>query len=225
MSFFFFFSPITFAGSIDLGRKDIIFLIDGSDNTGTTGIAHIRDFILNTVQKLDVQPDQVRVAVVQYADKVKTEFSLNSHNNKAAVVSAIKRLRQMGGRSSDLADAIEYVIQNELKPQAGVRLAEASQHLVVLTGGRSPQDVSIYGPLLKSSSVGCIGIGAGGADTRQLSQISTTSQDVLQVPTFPGLPAIQDRFIGRLRERIPDELPTDVSGKLCQNYNSLVYIV
>uniref|UniRef100_A0A4W6FPT3 Collagen type VI alpha 3 chain n=1 Tax=Lates calcarifer TaxID=8187 RepID=A0A4W6FPT3_LATCA len=193
----------------NLGRKDIIFLIDGSDNTGAAGIAHIRDFILNIVQQLDVQPDQVRVAVVQYADRVKTEFSLNSHNNKPAVISAIKRLRQMGGRSSDLAEAIDYVIQRELKPSAGVRQAEASQHLVVLTGGRSPQDVSLYGPLLKASRVNCIGVGAGGADKRQLAQIATTPDDVLQVPTFPGLPAIQGKLITRLRGTIPEEPPTD----------------
>ncbi|XP_069388605.1 collagen alpha-3(VI) chain isoform X3 [Paralichthys olivaceus] len=195
-------------GFLNLGKKDIIFLIDGSVNTGADGIAHIRDFILTIVQQLDVQPDQVRVAIVQYADKVKSEFSLNSHNNKPAVISAIKRLRQMGGRSSDLADAINYVIQHELKPSAGVRLAEASQHLVVLTGGRSPQDVSIYGPLLKSSRVNCIGVGAEGADTRQLTQIATTSDDVLQVPTFPSLSAIKERLIARLSGTIPDEPPT-----------------
>ncbi|XP_061923790.1 collagen alpha-3(VI) chain-like isoform X2 [Entelurus aequoreus] len=200
-------------GILDLGKKDIIFLIDGSDNTGATGIAHIRDFILNIVKQLEIQPDQVRVAVVQYADKVKTEFSLNSHDNKPAVISAVNRLRQIGGRSSDLADAIEYVIQNELKPSAGVRPVDASQHLVVLTGGRSPQDVSIYGPLLKGSRVNCIGIGSSGADKRQLAQISTTSEDVLQVPTFPGLPAIKDRFISRLSGNVLvkptiDEIPT-----------------
>ncbi|XP_035532200.1 collagen alpha-3(VI) chain-like isoform X3 [Morone saxatilis] len=191
--------PTVFREILDLGKKDILFLIDGSDNTGAAGIAHIRDFILNIVEQLDVQPDQVRVAVVQYADRVKTEFSLNSHNNKQAVVSAIKRLRQMGGRSSDLADAIKYVMENELKPSSGVRLAEASQHLVVLTGGRSSQDVSIYGPQLKNSRVNCIGVGAGGTNTKQLTQIATTSEDVLQVPTFPGLPAIKDRFITRLK--------------------------
>ncbi|XP_047198474.1 collagen alpha-3(VI) chain isoform X2 [Hippoglossus stenolepis] len=196
--------------SLNLGKKDIIFLIDGSANTGPDGIAHIRDFILNIVQQLDVQPDQVRVAVVQYADQVKSEFSLNSHNNKPAVISAIKRLRQMGGRSSDLADAIKYVMQNELKPSAGVRLTEASQHLVVLTGGRSPQDVSIYGPLLKSSRVNCIGVGAGGADTRQLSQIATSPEDVIQVPSFPSLPGVKERFIARLSGTMPEETPTYV---------------
>uniref|UniRef100_A0A4W5KAN3 Collagen, type VI, alpha 3 n=1 Tax=Hucho hucho TaxID=62062 RepID=A0A4W5KAN3_9TELE len=146
-----------------------------TDISRSNGIAHIRDFILNIVQQLDVQPDQVRVAVVQYSDKVKTDFSLNSHSTKPAVLSAIKRLRQQGGRSSDLAKAIEYVIRNELKSSAGVRLAEASQHLVVLTSGRSPTDVSVYGPLLKGSRVNCIGIGAGGADSRQLNQIATSS--------------------------------------------------
>lgn len=204
-----------FAVPLNLGRKDIVFLIDGSDNTGATGIAHIRDFILNIVQQLDVQPDQVRVAVVQYADKVKTEFSLKSHNNKPDVISAIKRLRQMGGRSSDLADAIDYIIQNELKPSAGARPIEASQHLVVLTGGRSSQDVSLYGPLLKGAKVNCVGIGAGGADKRQLTQISTTADDVLQVPALRGLPTIQEKLIARLGQTMPEEPPTAVdTGKL-----------
>nr|XP_029486987.1 collagen alpha-3(VI) chain-like isoform X2 [Oncorhynchus nerka] len=194
--------------NLNMGRKDIIFLIDGSDTTGSNGIAHIRDFILNIVQQLDVQLDQVRVAVVQYSDKVKTEFSLNSHNKKTAVLSAIKRLRQQGGRSSDLANAIEYVTRNELKASAGVRLAQASQHLVVLTGRRSSTDVSVYGPLLKGSRVNCIGIGAG-ADYRELNQIATSSADVLQVPAFPGLPVIKERFIARLNGTMPDEAPPD----------------
>nr|XP_020475823.1 collagen alpha-3(VI) chain-like [Monopterus albus] len=193
---------VGFEETLNLGKKDIIFLVDGSDNTGPSGIAHIRDFILSIVQRLDVQPDQVRVAVVQYADRFKTDFSLKSHNNKAAVISAIKRLRQMGGRSSHLADAINYVTENELKPSAGARPTEASQHLVVLTGGRSAQDVSIYGPLLKGSGVNCIGIGTSGADMRQLALIATTPDDVLQVPTFPGLPLVQEMTIARLSGRI-----------------------
>uniref|UniRef100_A0A8C6U7F4 Collagen, type VI, alpha 3 n=1 Tax=Neogobius melanostomus TaxID=47308 RepID=A0A8C6U7F4_9GOBI len=205
---------------------DVIFLIDGSDNTGPTGIAHIRDFIFNIVQQLDVQPDQVRVGVVQYADRVKTEFSLNSHNNKAAVVSAIKRLRQMGGRSSDLADAINYVIQNELKPSAGVRPTEASQHLVVLTGGRSPQDVAIFGPQLKNSRVNCIGVGTSGADARQLAQIATSTEDVIQVPTFPSLPSIRERFISRLSGRL-EEIPTDFGepGEPAAKKADIVFLV
>ncbi|KAM6986606.1 collagen alpha-3(VI) chain [Aplochiton taeniatus] len=194
--------------NLNLGKKDIIFLIDGSDTTGSSGIAHIRDFILNVVQQLDVQSNQIRVGVVQYADRPRTDFSLNTYNNKADVLSAIKRLRQVGGRSSDLAEAIDYVMRNELKATAGVRPAEASQHLVVLTGGRSSKDVSLYGPMLRGSRVNCIGIGAGGADSRQLSQIATSPADVLQVPTFPGLSGIKDRFISRLRGTIDVEIPT-----------------
>uniref|UniRef100_A0A665UX84 Collagen type VI alpha 3 chain n=1 Tax=Echeneis naucrates TaxID=173247 RepID=A0A665UX84_ECHNA len=210
---------------VNLGKKDIIFLIDGSDSTGASGIAHIRDFILTLIQQLSIHPDEVRVAVVQYADNVKTEFSLNSHNSKPAVISAIKRLRQMGGRSSDLADAIKYVIQNELKPSAGSRQADASQHLVVLTGARSSQDISIYGPLLKSSRIGCIGVGAAGADTRQLSQIATTPEDVLQVPTFPGLSAIGERFIARLSGTIPVEPPTITDSGLTPKKADIVFLV
>ena len=173
-----------------------------------------------------MQPDQVRVSVVQYADKVQPEFSLKEHKNKPAVVSAIKKLRHIGGRSSDLADAINYVMENELKPSAGVRLSEASQHLVVLTGGRSNQDVSIYGPLLKGRRVNCIGVGARGADTRQLGQIATTSEDVIQVTSFPGLPAVEERFIARLSGTMPEEEPTYVydPSKLSKILQKHIYL-
>ncbi|XP_016351069.1 collagen alpha-3(VI) chain-like isoform X1 [Sinocyclocheilus anshuiensis] len=193
---------------LNLGRKDIIFLIDGSDSVGQSGVAHIRDFILKVVDQLDVRPDQVRVALVQYGERPQTEFSLNSHNNKQSVISALKRLRHMGGRGADLAEAIKYVIRNELQATAGVRLAQASQHLVVLTGGRSTSDVSTYGPLLKGSRINCIGIGAENADPRQLEQITTTSDDILQVATFPNLPNIQSKFIARLNGTIIEEPPT-----------------
>uniref|UniRef100_A0A672Q042 Collagen type VI alpha 3 chain n=1 Tax=Sinocyclocheilus grahami TaxID=75366 RepID=A0A672Q042_SINGR len=193
---------------LNLGRKDIIFLIDGSDSVGQSGVAHIRDFIMKVVDQLDVRPDQVRVALVQYGERPQTEFSLNSHNNKQSVVSAIKRFRHMGGRGADLAEAIKYVIRNELQATAGVRLAQASQHLVVLTGGRSTSDVSTYGPLLKGSRINCIGIGAENADPRQLEQISTTSDDILQVATFPNLPNIQSKFIARLNGTIIEKPPT-----------------
>ena len=196
--------------NLQLGKKDILFLIDGSDTVGSSGIAHIRDFILKVLQQLDIRPDQVRIAVVQYSDRQQTEFSLNSLDNKAAVLSAVKRLRLLGGRSANLAEAIDYVMQNEFKSFAGVRLSDASQHLVVLTGGRSPSDVTLYGPLLKGQRINCIGVGAGAADSRQLSQIATTPEDVLHVPSFPGLPGVQDRFIARLSGTLPEIEPTDI---------------
>uniref|UniRef100_A0A0S7F457 CO6A3 n=2 Tax=Poeciliopsis prolifica TaxID=188132 RepID=A0A0S7F457_9TELE len=196
--------------TLDLGKKDIIFLIDGSDTTGPSGIVHIRDLIVSIVQQLDVQPDKVRIAVVQYADRAKTEFSLNTHNNKQAVLSAVRRLRQMGGRSSQLANAIDHVLENEVKPSAGVRLSDASQHLVVLTGGPSSQPVSISGPLLKNKRVNCIGVGAGNADTSQLRQIATSSEDVVTVPTFPNLSTTKDKIISRLRGSTGTDFPTYV---------------
>ncbi|XP_047671219.1 uncharacterized protein col6a3 isoform X4 [Tachysurus fulvidraco] len=199
---------------LQIGRKDIVFLIDGSDNVGQIGIAHIRDFILKIVQQLNVHPDQVRVAVVQYAERPKTEFSLISHDNKKAVISSIKRLRQIGGRGGNLADAIQYVIDKELKESAGARLDKASQHLVVLTGGKSTSDVSLYGPVLKKSQVKCIGIGAGAADSRQLREIATTPDDVFQVSTFPALPDIENQFIARLSGTVvfATTLPPTPSG-------------
>ncbi|XP_041119895.1 collagen alpha-3(VI) chain-like isoform X2 [Polyodon spathula] len=181
----------------NLGKKDIIFLIDGSDSVGGDGIAHIRDFMIQVLQQLDIGPDQVKVAVVQYSRTQKTEFSLNTHSNKRAVINAVRRLRHMGGSVVNLAEAIDYVVRKELTSANGARL-DASQHLVVLTGGRSQTDVSKYGNLLRRTNVNCIGIGAKNADGRQLAEIATSSEDVFQISDFPNLPGIQDKFIARL---------------------------
>ncbi|XP_035988555.1 collagen alpha-3(VI) chain isoform X2 [Fundulus heteroclitus] len=206
--------PVVDEGGLDIGKKDIIFLIDGSDSTGPNGIAHIRDFIISIVQKLTVHPDKVRVAIVQYSDRSKTEFSLKTHYDKQSVVSAIKRLRQIGGRSSELAKAIDYVLDNELKTSAGARLQEASQHLVVLSGRRSTQPVTLSGPLLKNKRVNCIGVGTGNADRAQLREIATSQEDVFTVATFPDLPRVKENVILRLSgvagvPSPPDVTPTD----------------
>ncbi|XP_023806642.1 collagen alpha-3(VI) chain isoform X7 [Oryzias latipes] len=197
---------------LDIGKKDIIFLIDGSASTGPTGFAHVRDFLLKIVQQLNVQPDQVRVGVVQYADRVKTDFSLNSHNNKAAVINAIQRLRNIGGRSSELPDAIDYIMKNEFQPSAGARPTVATQHLVIITAGRSTKDVNQYGQLLKSTQINSIAIG----DT-QLIQIASTPKDFIPIVSLPNLQTqeVLQQFIARLAGLTPVTLPDDEtpSGK------------
>uniref|UniRef100_A0A8C4TE97 Collagen, type VI, alpha 3 n=1 Tax=Erpetoichthys calabaricus TaxID=27687 RepID=A0A8C4TE97_ERPCA len=192
----------------DLGKKDIIFLIDGSTNVGPQGIVHIRDFMLQVLQQLDISPDQIRVAVVQYSNTQKTEFSLGTHTNKNAVINAVRRLRQLGGSPANLAQGIDYVLRNELRDSAGARPSVASQHLVVLTGGTSSTDVSKYGNILRGSNVNCIGIGSREADFNQLGAIATTPDDILRVNNLQALINIPERVLVRLSKgSIPTEEP------------------
>ncbi|KAG2459164.1 CO6A3 protein, partial [Polypterus senegalus] len=192
----------------DLGKKDIIFLIDGSTNVGPQGIVHIRDFMLQVLQQLDISPDQIRVGVVQYSNTQKTEFSLGTHTNKNAVINAVRRLRQLGGSPANLAQGIEYVLRNELRDSAGARPSVASQHLVVLTGGSSSTDVSNYGNILRGSNVNCIGIGSREADFNQLGAIATSPDDVLRVNNLQALINIPERVLVRLSKgSIPTEAP------------------
>ncbi|XP_066544595.1 collagen alpha-3(VI) chain [Amia ocellicauda] len=211
----------------DIGKRDIIFLIDGSDSVGVDGIANIRDFMLKVLTQLDIKPDQIRVGVVQYSNRQKTEFSLNTHLTKEAVLGAVRRLRHMGGPTPNLEEAINYVIRKEINPSAGVRLADASQHLVVLTGGRSPSDVSQTGPFLRAARINCIGIGTRNADQRQLSQIATSPDDVIQVANFPELTSITDKVIQRLGGEIlePTEPPSPEYPGIPKKMADIVFLV
>uniref|UniRef100_A0A8C6NQX2 VWFA domain-containing protein n=1 Tax=Nothobranchius furzeri TaxID=105023 RepID=A0A8C6NQX2_NOTFU len=174
--------------TLDLGKKDIIFLIDGSDTTGPAGIAHIRDFILSIVQQLDVKPDKVRVAVVQYADRMKTEFSLNSHNNKQAVISAIKRLLQYdrGGRLNTGA-AIKHVQDVHFTKAKGSRKDEGTpQILMLVTGGRSDDDSKTAALSLKNKGVRIFAVGVGNIQD-ELENLASHSSTVARADNYLGL--------------------------------------
>uniref|UniRef100_A0A3B5M7Q2 VWFA domain-containing protein n=1 Tax=Xiphophorus couchianus TaxID=32473 RepID=A0A3B5M7Q2_9TELE len=150
---------VYFAATLDLGKKDIIFLIDGSDTTGPNGIAHIRDFIVSIVQQLDVQ-DNLRIGLAQYATDVSDAFFLNTYSNRDNVIEAIGKIEYKGGRRIMTGDAIRHVQDVHFSKQRGSRKDEGTpQILMLVTGGRSQDDGKTAALGLKNKGVRIFAVG------------------------------------------------------------------
>ncbi|XP_071290375.1 collagen alpha-3(VI) chain [Agelaius tricolor] len=201
--------PIDVSGD----EKDIVFLIDSSDSVRPDGLAHIRDFISRIVQQLEVGPNKVRIGVVQFSNGVFPEFYLKTHKSKNAVLEAIRRLRLRGGSPLNAGKALDFVVKNYFIKSAGSRIEDGvPQHLVVILGDRSQDDVDRPARVITSTSIKPLGVGARNVDRDQLQVITNDPGRVLVVQDFTGLSTLEKRV-----QNILDELPiptTDSPGPI-----------
>ncbi|EDL92063.1 procollagen, type VI, alpha 3 (predicted), isoform CRA_d [Rattus norvegicus] len=193
------------------GEKDVVFLIDGSEGV-RSGFPLLKEFVQRVVESLDVGPNQVRVALVQYSDRTRPEFYLNSHMDQQGVISAIRRLTLLGGPTPNTGAALDFVLRNILTSSTGSRIEEGvPQLLIVLTAERSGDDVRGPSVVLKQGGAVPIGIGIGNADISEMQTISFIPDFAVAIPTFRELGTIQqvisERVIQLNREQLSSLTP------------------
>uniref|UniRef100_A0A8C4LL75 Collagen type VI alpha 3 chain n=1 Tax=Equus asinus asinus TaxID=83772 RepID=A0A8C4LL75_EQUAS len=188
------------------GEKDVVFLIDGSEGV-RSGFPLLKEFVQRVVESLDVGPDRVRVAVVQYSDRTRPEFYLNSYMDQQSVVGAIRRLTLLGGPTPNTGAALNFVLRNILIRSAGSRIEEGvPQLLIVLTAERSGDDVRGPSVVLKREGAVPIGIGIGNADITEMQTISFIPDFAVAIPTFRQLGTVQQVISERVTQLSREEL-------------------
>nr|XP_020043155.1 collagen alpha-3(VI) chain isoform X1 [Castor canadensis]XP_020043156.1 collagen alpha-3(VI) chain isoform X1 [Castor canadensis]XP_020043157.1 collagen alpha-3(VI) chain isoform X1 [Castor canadensis] len=188
------------------GEKDVVFLIDGSEGV-RSGFPLLKDFMQRVVESLDVSPDRVRVAVVQYSDRTRPEFYLNSHMDQQGVINAIRKLTFLGGPIPNTGAALDFVLRNILTSSTGSRMAEGvPQLLIVLTAERSGDDVRGPSVILKRGGAVPIGIGIGNADISEMQTISFIPDFAVAIPTFHELGTVQQVISERVTHLSREEL-------------------
>ena len=201
--------------SVDTAKRDIVFLLDGSDGS-RNGFPAMRDFVEREVEKLNVGDNKDRVSVVQYGRDAEVHFYLNTYNTKEDVVDSIRGLRHRGGRPLNTGAALQYVRENVFTNSSGSRRMQGvPQMLILLTGGRSSDNVDTPASALKQQGVFVTAIGTRGSDSRELQKISFEPDHALSVSDFNDLPSVQEQLstvMSKVLVRATPMTPT-VTGK------------
>nr|XP_020827928.1 collagen alpha-3(VI) chain isoform X2 [Phascolarctos cinereus] len=209
---------------------DLIFLIDGSDKTGSANFAAIRDFLVNFLERLSIGARQIQVGVVQYSNEPRTAFSLNSYSTKADILDAVKALRIIGGEETNVGAALDFVVENHFTQGGGSRVEEGvPQVLVLISGSQSSDDIRDGVVALKQASIFSFGLGAQGADRAELQNIATDENFVFTTPEFRSLGDLREYLlsyiVGVAQRTIVLQPPTIVTQVIEVNKRDIVFLV
>lgn len=186
-------------------NRDIVFLIDGSDDTRNTFSA-VRKFMGNMVENFDIESGKDKVALVQYSDNAEVSFNLGAYSTKDGILNHIADLKQKGGRTQYIGQALRFVKDNVLDPRAGGRpLGDGKQIIVMLASGRSRDSPRGPASILKAAGTIIFSLGSRMSSSSELRYISTEPTYAFTVSDFENLPRIQQRLLGILNQIGEDE--------------------
>lgn len=179
-------------------RRDVVFLLDGSDATRSSFPA-MRDFVQRTVDRLNVSEGRDRVSVVQFSRDPEAHFYLNTYTTKESILNTVRGLRHKGGRPLNTGAALLYVRDNVFTASSGSRRLEGvPQILILLSGGRSSDNIDTPASSLKDLGVLTYAVGSGASDSRELQKISYDPSYAVSVTDFANLPTIQEQLFSRI---------------------------
>ena len=179
---------------------DIVFMVDGSWSIGAENFEQIRGFLYTLVNSFDVGPEHVRIGLVQYSNTTRTEFLLNTHQNKRDILQFISRLHYMGG-GTKTGQGLEFMLNEHFTEAAGSRANQnVPQIAVVITDGKSQDNVETHAQELKRKGIVLYAIGIKDVDKDQLKEIANEphSQHVYSVSDFSALQGISQNIVRTL---------------------------
>lgn len=179
---------------------DIVFMVDGSWSIGTENFEEIRRFLYTLVNSFDVGPNHVRIGLLQYSTTPRTEFLLNTFQDKQDILRYVARLPYMGG-GTQTGEGLNFMLQNHFVEAAGSRAHhQVPQIAVVITDGKSQDDVAQHADNLKKKGIVLYAIGIKDADEEQLMEIANQpySQHVYSVSDFQALQGLSQSIVHTL---------------------------
>lgn len=179
---------------------DIYFLVDSSWSMGQENFEHVRQFLYSVVKALhEGGGGRFQFALIQYSGSPKTEFQLNTYPSPLGALAHIRAMAYRGG-GTRTGLGLDFLIRAHLNAAAGSRAGMGvAQAVVILTDGRSQDDVAEPAQVLQLAGVSMFAVGVQDAVDWELREMASVPQDVhiFSVESFQALRGIiQDLVVG-----------------------------
>ncbi|GCB71791.1 hypothetical protein scyTo_0001701 [Scyliorhinus torazame] len=183
---------------------DIVFVVDESSSIGEINFQLIRDFLRNLISVLDVGPEKVQIGLLQYSSITRPEFYLNTFQNKPDILRSVQNMLYRGG-ATYTGEALKHLKQHYFSPSSGSRLNQGvPQIAVVVTDGKSQDDVSEAASALRHAGVSVFAFGIKDAVESELRKIAS-------YPAESHVELLQDfDLLKKIENRIEKKICTEV---------------
>ncbi|XP_017333399.1 collagen alpha-6(VI) chain isoform X2 [Ictalurus punctatus] len=201
-------------GCIQTEEADIYFLIDQSSSIYPLYFEDMKKFILEFLLRFTIGPKQVRVGVAKYSDDHTLEFSLNDYNDKDSLKKAVTNIDQKFG-NTNTGKALS-LMSPLFKEAEKTRSTKVQEILIVITDGKSQDEVKEPAAQLRAQGVTIYAIGVKDANEQELLEIAGIQKRMYFVTNFDALKPLKDKIV------------TDIcSDKACKNMQQadLIFLV
>ncbi|XP_036927763.1 collagen alpha-1(XII) chain isoform X4 [Acanthopagrus latus] len=204
-------TPATVPPALDVckgAKADLVFLIDGSWSIGDESFNKVIQFVTSMTGAFEViSPKGMQVSFVQFSDDAKTEFKLNTYHDKGIVISALQTVRYRGGNTKT-GVALKHVYEKVFTSDSGMR-RNVPKVLVVVTDGRSQDDVKKSAEKLQHSGYSVFVVGVADVDMTELRLIGSkpSERHVFVVDDYDAFAKIQDNLITFICETATSTCP------------------
>lgn len=158
-------------------------------------------FVERVVAKLNVEENNDRVSVVLYNSEPFVEFYLNTYKMQQSVSEKLGIVKHIGGRPRNTGAALQYIKDNVLTASFGSRHQQGvPQILVLLTGGRSSDDVRSAVENLKRNGVMVLVVGTKNADALEMQSMSQEAIYAFFAPDSSDLLNIDKQILSAIKK-------------------------
>jgi len=168
-------------------------LIDDSGSILVEDFDDIKKFIIEFLHTFHISPDHVRVGVVKYADSPTLKFDLTQYTDAKSLEKAVENIRHIGGGTQTGA-ALSFMTPNFDRAMT-TRGHKVQEYLIVITDGKSTDEVKLPAEKLRAQGVVIYAIGVKSADEEELKEIAGSPEKTFFVNNFDALKPIKDDII------------------------------
>ncbi|XP_064133384.1 collagen alpha-4(VI) chain-like [Loxodonta africana] len=153
---------------------DVVFLADTSQDTSWDSFQWMRNFISRVVGMLEVGKDKYQIGLAQYGDRGHTEFLLNTYQTQNEMIVHIQEQFRPRGGPRRTGKALRYLRQTFFQEAAGSRFLQGiPQYAVVITSGKSEDEVWEATQALRKKGVKVMSVGLQNFDRKELEGMGT----------------------------------------------------
>ena len=178
---------------------DVVFLLDESGSVGSTNFEESLDFVKNMTKafpdhKLSGK-DGTRFGLSTFSSNYKPHFYLSNYTKQSDYLSAISSVSYSGG-GTNLGRALLVILTDQFSEERGLRpeVDGIPRIVIVLTDGKSHDNVSIPAKNVRDENIVIYAIGIGSYDDAQLKEIASSESHVYELSSFTEL----EKFISTI---------------------------
>ncbi|KAF4106105.1 collagen alpha-6(VI) chain-like [Onychostoma macrolepis] len=152
---------------------DIAFIVDQSSSIRSKNIQLLRYFLKNTIRGLDVGDGKIKIAVVLYSDFPRADVYFNTFKDKSDILRYISSMPYGRGKTYTGA-ALKFAKERVFTKARGSRRDQHVQQVaVVITDGKSTDNVASAAAALRRSGVTVFALGIKDTEEDDLREIAS----------------------------------------------------